>query len=312
MTAPAEAAPPAGAPPLPGAPAAPPKPAVWPVFVGFLAIVTTAQLVGAAVLGGLFAAELVASGADPLDVGRVLERLGTFALSPRALIAGAAVNSTVLTAGSLAAARLAKVPVRARLRLGPGEMGPGKIAAGAVGAVALGQLCSCILSLAGLSEVGILRQLGEMIPRMPLPSFALFALLVGAGAPIGEELFFRGFMQTRLSERWHRAAAIGVTALLFGVMHLDPVQGAFAVVMGFYLGWLADAARSIRPAIAAHAANNCASLLLGRFLAPETTAAIDVVILAASAAVLGACVLVIVRRSAPRGPDGARAASTAP
>jgi len=34
--------------------------------------------------------------------------------------------------------------------------------------------------------------------------------VIGIFAPVGEELYFRGFMQTRLRERWSGRAAIAV------------------------------------------------------------------------------------------------------
>ena len=51
----------------------------------------------------------------------------------------------------------------------------------------------------------------------------------GLGPGFGEELLFRGYIQTRLRQRWPRLVALAVTACLFGFIHFDLVQGAFAV-----------------------------------------------------------------------------------
>nr|BAL59181.1 hypothetical protein HGMM_OP3C336 [Candidatus Acetothermum autotrophicum] len=47
-----------------------------------------------------------------------------------------------------------------------------------------------------------------------------------------------------------------VTALFFGVIHLDIVQGVLAFVIGLYLGYLTVRSGSIFPAIVAHGVNN--------------------------------------------------------
>lgn len=41
-------------------------------------------------------------------------------------------------------------------------------------------------------------------------------------APFGEELMFRGFLYRSLRQHCGRPVALGVTALLFALMHLDP------------------------------------------------------------------------------------------
>jgi hypothetical protein len=81
---------------------------------------------------------------------------------------------------------------------------------------------------------------------------ALAALL----APVCEETAFRGYVQTTLALRVGPVRAIAIAALLFAVMHLDPVRFPALVVLGAMFGWLAWRAGSIWPAIAAHAVNN--------------------------------------------------------
>jgi membrane protease YdiL (CAAX protease family) len=50
------------------------------------------------------------------------------------------------------------------------------------------------------------------------------------GAPLVEELFFRGLVQTRLVGRWGAVKGIGVTSLLFGAAHLTNWQGPITFV----------------------------------------------------------------------------------
>jgi len=58
------------------------------------------------------------------------------------------------------------------------------------------------------------------------------AILVCVGAPIIEELFFRGLVQTRLVTRWGPVAGVAVASLFFGAAHLvgwvGPITLAYA------------------------------------------------------------------------------------
>jgi membrane protease YdiL (CAAX protease family) len=71
-----------------------------------------------------------------------------------------------------------------------------------------------------------------------------------------EELFFRGYVQTRLCARFGGWPGVIVTAALFGFLHLDWSHSPSAFVIGLFLGWLARCAGSIRPGLLAHAVNN--------------------------------------------------------
>src|SRR5438876_11835505 len=83
-------------------------------------------------------------------------------------------------------------------------------------------------------------------------------LVFGVIAGIAEELFFRGYMQTRLTEAWGPARAIVVSAACFGVLHLDisGVHMALAFAMGLYLGFVVERTGSVLPAIVCHVVNN--------------------------------------------------------
>jgi membrane protease YdiL (CAAX protease family) len=91
------------------------------------------------------------------------------------------------------------------------------------------------------------------------------AALAALAAPFCEELTFRGYVQTTLSLRHRPAVAIATGAVLFALLHLDPVRLPALLLLGGVFGWLAWRAGSIWPSIAAHAANNgiAAALLLG-------------------------------------------------
>ncbi len=85
-------------------------------------------------------------------------------------------------------------------------------------------------------------------------------------APIVEELFFRGAIQGYLMRKWDNPMwAVAVSALIFGVMHGNPVQIFFAFILGIALGWMYYRTGSLLPCMLMHFANNGASVLLYRF-----------------------------------------------
>jgi len=52
-------------------------------------------------------------------------------------------------------------------------------------------------------------------------------------------------------------------------MHIDPVQGTFAMGVGFFLGYLTERTGSLWPAIVGHTVNNMVSTLEAGLGGPE-------------------------------------------
>ena len=63
-------------------------------------------------------------------------------------------------------------------------------------------------------------------------------LYAGLGAPIFEELLFRGIVM-RSMEPYGKRISIFVSALLFGFYHGNPIQAPFAFLVGLVLGYVA-------------------------------------------------------------------------
>lgn len=88
-------------------------------------------------------------------------------------------------------------------------------------------------------------------------------------APIGEELIFRGLTFRIMKKAVPWQAAFIVQAVLFGVYHLNLVQGIYAALLGLLLGYLAHRYGSVVPGILLHVAVNTSSYLVG-YLLPES------------------------------------------
>jgi sodium transport system permease protein len=111
-----------------------------------------------------------------------------------------------------------------------------------------------------------------MIKTIPdLPTLLLLFAVIPA---ICEEIAFRGFILTGL-EHGHKArTAIVMSAVLFGFMHalVSLYQQLFnATLLGVVLGLLAVKSRSILPGIVFHMINNALAVLIGVWLANESS-----------------------------------------
>lgn len=90
----------------------------------------------------------------------------------------------------------------------------------------------------------------------------LLVLIVGIGAPIIEEVFYRGLFQGALLKRGlPPAAAIAINATVFGLSHGQLLQLPALVLFGAVAGILAHRAGRLGPAIAAHIAFNMVTVL---------------------------------------------------
>jgi hypothetical protein len=91
--------------------------------------------------------------------------------------------------------------------------------------------------------------------------FVLVAVIPG----LVEELMFRGYVQIRLAERWHPAAAITTSAVVFSLAHLVPLYAIGLLPLGLWLGVVAWRTGSTWPAILCHMVNNGVAVLAAKY-----------------------------------------------
>ncbi len=83
------------------------------------------------------------------------------------------------------------------------------------------------------------------------------------GAPLAEELLFRGAWFSRLQPRLGTTQTILLTGLSFGIVHLgSPWTVPLLAVLGLGLGWLRARSGSVWPGVLAHGLNNAAGVAL--------------------------------------------------
>lgn len=90
----------------------------------------------------------------------------------------------------------------------------------------------------------------------------VMVLALVLGAPLVEELFFRGLLQRSLVRRLRPVVGILITAVVFGLTHYDPAALPGLVVFGVVLGVLAHRYGRLGPAVVAHVAFNTATVAI--------------------------------------------------
>jgi membrane protease YdiL (CAAX protease family) len=81
-------------------------------------------------------------------------------------------------------------------------------------------------------------------------------ITVAVAAPLGEELFFRGFALPALRRSWGAVAALVVSGALFSLLHWDPVGFLGLMEIGILLAVLRWWSGSLFASVIAHAVNN--------------------------------------------------------
>ena len=128
---------------------------------------------------------------------------------------------------------------------------------------------------------------------------AISAVLI---APFGEEFIYRGvvfsYTKKAVSGMRNRRRAFWIAncvqALLFGVFHLNIIQGAYAFCLGLVLGYLAYRFDSILPAIFGHMIFNGFSTLAIEpisVMIPESTLSYAIVVVISAVVAIGGFVL---------------------
>lgn len=175
---------------------------------------------------------------------------------------------TELLIGALALlwTRLNRLPWRATLRLNPATLHSLLLAiVMGIGLWLLDTWLGAIMSLLLGYDVPVPP---GIYPQNVAATMLLFAGLA-LGAPLGEELFFRGYMQ-RAYERLRPLSAIVLVALLFALFHLSLVGLPPRVPVALALGYVAWRSGSLWPGVALHLANNAMAVLMLAIIGLQT------------------------------------------
>ncbi len=129
-----------------------------------------------------------------------------------------------------------------------------------VSAVALCSIaCNYLIVFTGLTEISAgYKHVSDIFYNNRLLIEIITLCVIG---PMVEELVYRGFVYQRLRYKGGRSMAVLLSALLFGALHFNLVQGVYAFTLGLLLAYIGEQTGSLVTAAAAHMAANLASVL---------------------------------------------------
>jgi membrane protease YdiL (CAAX protease family) len=221
------------------------RPRAWPLlFFGLFAIfaVTAGALAG-------FGFHPITNGASPMSAANL----------PTLVVA----SEVALASFALVAALVSRDRIVDRLRLRGSRLPLVQTALLVLVGGALGQLVLAVFVAARVHVSGVMVEMGNAVQQSrESGGVAAVAVIMTPFPPIAEELFFRGFLQTRLTQRFGRLTGIAVASFAFAVFHFDLHQGLVALTLGLWLGVLLELTGSIVVVIAAHALNNAIGLVM--------------------------------------------------
>lgn len=125
-------------------------------------------------------------------------------------------------------------------------------------------LISAINAFSQLFTENAVVSISDQVVGMP---FIVMFLIIGIIGPMSEEFVFRGIIFMGLRKSSLRPVASGlVSALFFGLMHMNINQCMYAFVLGFVFALLDDALDSIWPSVIVHCMVNSQNVILIYFV----------------------------------------------
>jgi membrane protease YdiL (CAAX protease family) len=111
----------------------------------------------------------------------------------------------------------------------------------------------------GITEYFILKPQPIIISTSPIQTLAYIIIVPATMVGIAEELLFRGLIQSSLERIMPTWQAIGITSIMFGLMHIgwmNPLEVLLAYGAGITFGYLTVVTDSLTTPIIAHASGN--------------------------------------------------------
>jgi hypothetical protein len=115
-------------------------------------------------------------------------------------------------------------------------------------------------SVLGITQsVGSYTQVAEVQFALPL---VLGLIIYGIISPVAEEMVFRGIVYRKMRDNYGVPIALVGSALIFGAIHGNLVQGIYGTAMGLLAAWLDEREKKLAAPILFHGAANAVVYLV--------------------------------------------------
>ena len=121
-------------------------------------------------------------------------------------------------------------------------------------------LFSLLFSVTGYQPVT-----NDVVTPVTLTGLVLYFILLAVLPPIFEEIAFRGILMQSL-RRFGDGFALLVSALLFGLFHLNMIQAPYAFLLGLWFGYLVLRTGSLWISMVLHACVNFSAGVMSIFM----------------------------------------------
>ena len=118
------------------------------------------------------------------------------------------------------------------------------------------RLLSTVVDTSAVSEPA-----EQLTDRAQGVGVALLVVLVIVGAPVIEELFFRGLLLRSIEARWSDSLALVASSILFGLAHFELLQLPALVMFGLVAGYCAQRTGRLGMSVWAHAGFNATTVV---------------------------------------------------
>ena len=130
----------------------------------------------------------------------------------------------------------------------------------AIQAIAVPLLYLPILELVGRTSDDVASEAKELTDAASGLGVLVLVLIVCVGAPIAEELFYRGLLLRSVEKRWSLTAGVVVATIVFGLAHFQLLQLPALLLFGLVASLLAARTGRLGPSILCHAGFNAFTL----------------------------------------------------
>ncbi|WP_175562110.1 CPBP family intramembrane glutamic endopeptidase [Anaerocolumna xylanovorans] len=128
---------------------------------------------------------------------------------------------------------------------------------------------SAILTLISHLRPEWFEEYGKLMEQLGMGTSFFSFLYVGIIGPIAEELICRGVIMKKARRVMPFFAANILQALLFGIYHMNMVQGLYAFAIGLCFGLMRYTFNTLAAPIALHMSVNLSGIFLGYFLSDK-------------------------------------------
>ena len=234
----------------------------WPSWVAMLLIIPGSLVVLTVVL---IAVAITMGGSDLLSGEGLASWIQEISSTPLGLLVLIAPGQAFFLCTAFGLAALSSEPLSKRL----GLIRP----SGSIKTWALLALSTPAIQFVSLLFAGLFFDTNEPSEHLQMISglitsqsgfigLSLLFLLAAIAPALSEELFFRGIVRVGLSRRHRFFGAIFIPALMFAVVHMDPMHATAVFPLGLWFGCLAWWSGSTLPAIGAHLVNNVFAIVI--------------------------------------------------